>query len=687
MRPTLTIDGQTVQAEEGQSLLQAALDADIYIPHICAHKDLAPAGACRLCVVEIEGRPGTCTACTTPVEAGLVVTTRSEGLRQKRRLALELMLSGHPSDCTGCPKYGACELQSLVQYLQVSDQRLRKRPNLVSADTSNPLVMHDMARCILCGRCVRACGELRKVGALSFVQKDGRTRVGVRDGLTMAEAGCRFCGTCIEVCPTGSIRDQEGLFDPAMSRRAATVPCRSTCPAGIDIPRYIRLVREGKPSEALAVIREKVPFPATLGRICDHLCESACRRSELSQSLSIRALKRYAAEQGDERWKQHARQLPPTGKKVAVIGSGPAGLTAATYLAKRGHAVTVLEALPQAGGMMRVGIPAYRLPGEVLDAEIEEIRATGVEIRTGVKVASAPALLNEGFDAILVTVGAHKGVRLSTPGSDLEGVLVNAEFLRRAALGDPQSVGRRVVVMGGGNVAFDCAGVARRLGAEEVHVVCLEAREAMTASLEEIAEALEEGTRIHAAVNIDEILGPDRVSGVRCAPIRTFSFDERGQAILDRIPEAEFTLEADTLIMAVGQRPDLDESFGLELGRGRVKVAEDGVTTPISGIFAAGDAVTGTRSVIAAIASGRSAASAMDRFLGGDGQIDEVLAEIAEPDPVLGAPGEGFAAAPRCDWPEGYDDETAHRESSRCLQCDMRLKITEQKFWSAYAHR
>ncbi|MBP1626938.1 MAG: nuoG [Holophagaceae bacterium] len=684
----ITIDGQRVEAEAGKSLLQTALDADIYIPHICSHENLDPVGACRLCVVEIEGREGACTSCTTPVEDGMVVTTRSEKLKQMRRLSTELMLSGHPSDCTGCPKFGACELQSLIQYLEVTDQRLRKRGNIVPSDTSNPLVMHDMSRCILCGRCVRACGELRGVGALTFVKKDGRTRVGVRDGLSLKNADCRFCGSCIEVCPTGSIRDQEGLLDPNMNRKAAIVPCRSTCPAGIDIPRYVRLVREGKPSEALAVIREKVPFPAALGRICDHLCESACRRSELSDSISIRALKRYAAEHGDESWKAGSRQLPTTGKKVAVVGSGPAGLTAAYYLAKQGHAVTVLEALPEAGGMMRVGIPGYRLPVEVLNAEIDEIRKVGVEILTSTKVSSADQLLADGYDAALVTVGAHKGIKLPTPGSDQPGILVNAEFLRLAALGTPQAVGEKVVVMGGGNVAFDCAGVARRLGAKEVHVICLEARDRMLASPEEIVEALEEGTQIHPSVNINEILGKDgRVSGVRCVSIRSFSFDANGQAILDVVPDSECTIEADTIIMAVGQRPDLTEDFGLPLGRGnRVTVDEITLATPKPGIFAAGDVVTGTKSVIAAIAAGRSAAASIDRFLGGDGHIEEVLAPVSEPSPILGTEA-SFADAPRCDCPEGYDDEKAHQESSRCLQCDLRLRITEQKFWSAYSHR
>jgi len=682
----LTIDGYRVDAEEGTSLLQASLDAGIYIPHLCAHEDLEPAGVCGLCVVEIEGVEARCTSCTTQVTDGMVVTTRSEQLKRQRRLSVELLLSGHPADCTGCPVYGNCELQSLIQYLEVSD-RLRRRPNLVAANTANPLVMHDMTRCIMCGRCVRACDDFREVGALTFIKKDGRLRVGVRDDLSLEDAGCRFCGTCIEVCPTGAIRDQEGLLDGHLSRKAAIVPCRTSCPAGIDIPRYVRLVREGKPGEALAVIREKVPFPAVLGHICDHLCETACRRSELSESISIRALKRYAAEHGDDSWKANSRHLPATGRKAAVVGSGPAGLTAAYYLAKQGHAVTVLEALPEAGGMMRVGIPGYRLPSEVLDGEIDEIRAAGVTIRTGCKVDSVDGLLAD-YDAVLVTVGAHQGIALplGTPG--LGGILLNTDFLRAAALGQPQAVGDKVVVLGGGNVAFDCAGVARRLGAKDVRIACLEAREAMRASGEEIIEALEAGTEIHTSVNVRELVEQDgAVTGVRCQAIRSFQFGPGGQVVVDAVADSDFVLDADTLIMAVGQRPDLAESFGLPLERGnRLKVDEATQATATPGIFAAGDVVYGTKSVIAAIAAGRAAAVSMDRFLGGTGLIEEVLAPVEPVEAVLGRK-EGFAQAGRCAEPaDGLGAAGALTESGRCLQCDLRLTIHEQKFWSSYPH-
>lgn len=674
----ITVDGRVVETREGQSILEAALDAGIYIPHICAHRDLAPAGVCRLCVVEVEGGEGLVTSCTTPAEDGMVVRTDTEQAKQVRRLAAELLLANHPADCTACPVYLNCELQSLMQYLEFTDARIRKRKNLTSPVESNPLLVHDMVRCILCGRCVRACSEMRGVSALTFVKKGDNYMVGTPHGESLADAGCKFCGACVEVCPTGSIRDQLKVFGKHQNKRAALVPCREACPAGIDIPRYVRLVKQGEEGAATAVVREKVPFPGTLGRVCDHPCELDCRRGDVNEPVAIRTIKCHASEHDDEAWKERGYRKPPTGKRVAVVGAGPAGLTAAYYLAKSGHQVTVFEKEGSPGGQLRVGIPSYRLPQEVVDKEVEHIESAGVDIKCGTEVASVQSLRDEGYDAVLVAVGTHRGVRLPLPGSALPGVFISTDFLRAANLSEPLPVGERVVVLGGGSVAFDCAGWARRLGAKEVTLVCLEPREAMRATVEDISEALEEGCGLENACTFDEITEEDgRVTGVRCRRVSTCTFDENGVPDICVEQDSDFVVPADTVIFAVGQRPDLDEQFGVRLGRGgRVAVSgEAGVATETPGVFAAGDAVTGTLSVVSAIATGRGAASAIDRYLGGDGIIDEQLAPETPLDPWLGRE-EGYAARMRC--------EEVTAEAERCLQCDLRLQISPIRFWGEY---
>ncbi len=674
----ITVDGQAVEALPGQSILEAALDSGVYIPHICSHRDLHPAGVCRMCVVEIEGREGLSTSCNTPAEDGMVVRTGTDQVKQVRRLAAELLLANHPADCTACPVYLNCELQSLMQYLEFTDGRIRKRKNLTSPVESNPLIVHDMVRCILCGRCVRACSELRGVKAITFVKKGDNYAVGTPQGEALVDAGCKFCGACIEVCPTGSIRDQLKVFAKYKNKKAALVPCRETCPAHIDIPSYVRFVKQGEDGAATAVVREKVPFPGTLGLVCDHPCELDCRRGEINESVAIRAIKCHAAQRDDGAWNERGYQKESTGKSVAVVGAGPAGLTAAYYLAKSGHQVTVLEREDRPGGQLRVGIPTYRLPREVVDGEIAHIEAAGVDIRCGTQVSSLAALKDQGHDAVLVAVGTHRGVKLPLPGNDLPGVLVSTDFLRRANLGEPVSVGERVVVLGGGSVAFDCAGWARTLGAQEVTLVCLEARDAMRATVEDISEALEEGCKLHNTCTFDEITKEGgKVTGVRCQRVATCTFDENGNPDICVEEDSEFVVPADTVIFAVGQRPDLDTDFGLELGRGNRVVVdlESGVETGTPGVFAAGDAVSGTVSVVTAIAAGRTAASAIDRFLGGDGFIDEKLAPEATPARCIGRE-EGYATRTR--------SEDAPTEAERCLQCDLRLQIAPTKFWGEY---
>jgi len=650
--------------------------------------------------VEVEGIEGLPTSCSTPAASGMMVKTKTEKTDHMRRLAMELMLAGHPPDCGICNKYLNCELQSVKQYLGSGDLRVKRRSKPFPINTGNPLFVHDATRCIVCGRCVRACHELRGVGVLFYKKKGEETYIGTASDLSLADSGCRFCGACTEVCPTGAIQDKEELIR-GKSRRMALIPCKYSCPAEIDVPRYIRSIKEKDYSAATAVIREKVPFPKVLGYVCDHPCETVCRRGEVNQSISIRELKRFAAEHDEEgSWKKHSNKKPSTDRKVAIIGSGPAGLTAAYYLSNQGHAVTVFESLPLAGGMMRFGIPGYRLPKNVLDSEIRDIENMGIEIKTDMPIESIDKLFEEGYDAVLVAVGTPKGQKLSIPGADHEGVLISTDFLKDVNLGKKVKIGKKVVVLGGGNVAFDCARVARRLGAEQVHIACLECRTDMPAACDEIDQGEEEGISIYPSKTSTRILVKNgEITGVEFLDVESFSFDEDKNPQIEVIENSQHIFEADTVIFAIGQRPEIPDSFGLDTTANHlIEVDSYTFNTNKEGVFAAGDAVIGTASVIKAIASGRKAAIALDQFLEGSGNIDEKLAPISEPKKCLG-PGEGFASMGRCEEscmiPEkrlqsfckvvhDMDEEKADYESNRCLQCDLRLKMTPVKFWGNY---
>ena len=707
---SLTIDGRIVEGRLGASVLEAALEAGIYIPHLCDHPDLPPAGACGLCVVEIEGTgsgaadgrgaAGFAASCLTPVEAGLVVATRSDAVAQRRRLAMELMLATHPPECGSCEKYLNCELQSLKQYLGVEELRIKRRAKLLPVTASNPLFVYDPNKCVLCGRCIRVCWELREVGVLHYRRKNGEFYVHTPDDVSLAEAGCRFCGACAEVCPTGAIQDAEELMRDR-NRKAALVPCKSACPAEIDVPRYVRFIDEGEYAAAAAVVREKAPFPLVLGYVCDHPCEDQCRRGQVNEPVAIRELKRFAAEQDDGAvWQERAMPRADTGKRVAVVGSGPAGLTAAHCLRLQGHEVTVVEELPLPGGMLRYGIPEYRLPRSVLDREIAALTAIGVAIETGRRVGSLDELLEQGYDALVVAIGAHKGQKLRIPGAGNPGVVIGTQFLRAANSGEPVEVGRRVLVLGGGNVAFDCARVARRLGAEVVCMAYLECREQMRASEEEIQQGEDEGIALLPSRAFTRVVAEDgRVTGVECAEVVTCHFGEDGRPEIETLAGSEHVVEADTVIFAIGQLPDLPEGFGLDTTDSRfIALSEFDLSTSREGVFAAGDAVSGTGSVIKAIASGRKAAGAVDKYLGGSGRLDRKLAPQVEPAPALGR-REGFAALRRrggtcvlpservtsfCAVMQGLEEQEARDESARCLRCDLRLKLEQVKFWGSY---
>ena len=579
---TLNINGMSVKAREGDTILEAAKSVKIKIPYLCIIKGLEPHGGCRLCIVEVAGEDRPVPSCATFVREGMQVTTDSEQLTRLRTTYLELLLSDHNAYCLP--------------------------------------------------------------------------------------------------------------------------PCKYGCPTGVDAPGFLGLITEGDYDEAQRVLKHNLPFPAVVGRICPHPCESQCRRSEVEEPISIRLSHRFVGDVAIEKGLRPEEPLPATGKRVAVIGGGPAGLANAYYLALKGHAVTIFEALPHAGGMLRYGIPEYRLPKRVLDAEMQPLWDMGVELKTNQALGpdvTIEGLLADGFDAVYLGIGAHESMPMRVEGEDTPGVITVVDFLREVALGNPPDIRDRVAVIGGGFSAMDAARVSIRQGAREVTVIYRRTEKEMPAHEIEVRDAREEGVNfVFLAAPVRVEAENDRVKGIVLQKMELGEPDASGRRRPEPVAGSEYLMELDTIIPAIGQRPRLtyvpapgsDECGFLEKETGvkcnRRQTIEVNPKTYQTGrpeVFAGGDAVTGAATVVQAIGAGKKAAWAMDAFLRGEDleAYESGLPEFDTP-PMIAIPAyrpgkaerqqsENLPAAERLDnfleVEHGFPEPAARAESNRCLQC------------------
>ena len=461
------------------------------------------------------------------------------------------------------------------------------------------------------------------------------------------------------------------------------VPCVTTCPAHVDIPGYIALVREGRFDDAVDLIRKDNPFPYSCAYVCEHPCERQCRRRLVDDAVNICGLKRYAVDHCTRTAPPPA--APATGKRVAVVGGGPSGLTAAYYLSQMGHSVTVFEQREKLGGMLRYGIPDYRLPPDVLDHDIDYILAAGVEVKTGVCVGREVQVpdLQKDYDAVYVAIGAHADKKLGLEGEDSENVLSAVELLRNCGEGNaPDFTGKRVVVIGGGNVSMDATRTAIRLGAESVTCVYRRRVDDMTALPEEIEDALAEGCQILPLQAPHRIEADEngRVAALWTRPQIIGGYGRDGRPGPRNAAEKEFRIPADYIIIAIGQRIESDqfEKGGIETSHGALKADLSGYVPGTPNVFAGGDAVTGPATVIRAVAAGKVGAANIDAFLGFHHTIGTAVrippAKLSNTPPCGRIqPKSRNPLEARCDFQLatcGMTEEEAMQEASRCLRCD-----------------
>lgn len=499
----LNINGKEIQTTDDKTILKAALDNGIEIPHLCFDERIEAYGGCGMCVVELEGSPKLIRSCATKVNNGMVVQTNTKRTIATRKTALDMLVSDHRGDCRA--------------------------------------------------------------------------------------------------------------------------PCMMECPAHTDVQGYVGLIANGQYRESLELIKEQLPLPASIGRVCPHPCEAACRRDIVDESISVAALKTFVADL-DLFESDNGSYMPKiekeTGKKVAVVGAGPAGLTAAYFLRTQGHNVEIFEAMDKPGGMLRYGIPEYRLPKNVVDKEVEIIQKMGVEIKYNMKLGQEISVdyLKNNFDASFLAIGAWESTSLRCKGEDLVGVEGGIDFLRKVTKNEEVTLGEKVVVVGGGNTAMDVARTCIRLGVKEVRVLYRRTEEQMPAEKIEIHEAKEEGVVFDFLVSPIEVIEENgKAAKVKCQKMKLGEPDASGRRRPEPIEGEIEIYEADSVIAAIGQRVTLGNIQGIDTTKwGTINVDETTYQTNIEGIFAGGDAVSGPGIAIAAVAQGKNASRVLNSYLQGN---------------------------------------------------------------------
>ncbi len=543
--------------------------------------------------------------------------------------------------------------------------------------------------CLGLGTCVRSC----QFGALS---------TGPDDLPVVDRALCTGCGACERVCPKNiiSLTSRAIRLLHINSLGDCLAPCQQRCPAQVDIPLYIYLTARGRYREALEVIKERVPMPLTIGRVCPHFCETVCRRNDLDEPVNINHIKRFCADTELKSGERFDTYLPPfSGKRVAIVGGGAAGLAAAYYLRRFGHGSTIFEAMPKLGGMLRYGIPEYRLPKETLDWEIEGITGLGnIDVRLEVSMGkdfNIQSLREEGYDAVFLGLGAWGSRSMRVEGEDLEGVLSGTQYLIRMGLEEDVRIGKKVVVIGGGNTAIDAARTSWRLGAEEVTVLYRRSRQEMPAADFEVDEAEAEGVKFHFLAAPTKLIGENgRVKAIEFLRMELGEPDESGRRRPVPVEGSEAIIEVDNVISAIGQFATYDME-ALKCDEGQVAMTrwdtvdadENTGQTNIDWVFAAGDGVSGAATVVEGFGAARKAAAGMHRFFEGERRVSgyvDLRTKVwdgAFKEDLKNVPKTPRNKMPDIHVPErqgsfaevelGFTEEQVLDEARRCLECGL----------------